>query len=125
MAAPSSRAARCRDGRAPRAPRAYSGMSPLSSIGAARPAAFSAPMSLAAVESFFDLHARKTTVARELRGGVSTFLTMAYILFDRARHRIRDDLLRGAGGVEGARRRSPSGHVHRRGGFRGVLCLRV
>jgi adenine/guanine/hypoxanthine permease len=38
-------------------------------------------MSLAAVESFFDLHARKTTVARELRGGVSTFLTMAYILF--------------------------------------------
>lgn len=36
---------------------------------------------LAAVESFFDLHARKTTVARERRGGLSTFLTMAYILF--------------------------------------------
>jgi adenine/guanine/hypoxanthine permease len=38
-------------------------------------------MSLAAVESFFALHARKITLARELRGGMSTFLTMAYILF--------------------------------------------
>ncbi len=38
-------------------------------------------MSFTAVESFFDLHARNTTVAREIRGGVSTFLTMAYILF--------------------------------------------
>jgi hypothetical protein len=54
-------------------------MSPLSSIGAARPAVFSAPISLAAVESFFDLHARKTTVARELRGGMSTFVTMLLV----------------------------------------------
>jgi adenine/guanine/hypoxanthine permease len=29
----------------------------------------------------FDLHGRNTTVARELRGGFATFLTMAYILF--------------------------------------------
>src|SRR4029453_9630443 len=81
MAAPPSRAARCRDGRAPRAPRTDSGMSPLSSIEVARPAVFSARLSLAAVESFFALHARKITLARELRGGMSTFLTMAYILF--------------------------------------------
>ena len=31
--------------------------------------------------SAFDLAARKTTVATEVRGGVTTFLTMAYILF--------------------------------------------
>ena len=30
---------------------------------------------------FFELEARGTTVAREVRGGVATFLTMAYILF--------------------------------------------
>src|SRR6187551_1524429 len=30
---------------------------------------------------FFDLQARGTTVAREVRGGITTFLTMAYILF--------------------------------------------
>ena len=29
----------------------------------------------------FDLHGRGTTAAREIRGGVATFLTMAYILF--------------------------------------------
>ena len=29
----------------------------------------------------FDLHGRGTTTAREVRGGVTTFLTMAYILF--------------------------------------------
>jgi len=29
----------------------------------------------------FDLEARGTTVAREVRGGTATFLTMAYILF--------------------------------------------
>ena len=29
----------------------------------------------------FDLHGRGTTVAREVRGGLTTFLTMAYILF--------------------------------------------
>ena len=29
----------------------------------------------------FDLHGRGTTVAREARGGITTFLTMAYILF--------------------------------------------
>ena len=29
----------------------------------------------------FDLHARGTTTAREVRGGFATFLTMAYILF--------------------------------------------
>src|SRR5919112_4050042 len=29
----------------------------------------------------FDLHGRGTTVAREVRGGITTFLTMAYILF--------------------------------------------
>ena len=32
------------------------------------------------LDSFFDLSGRKTTVARELRGAVATFLTMAYIL---------------------------------------------
>jgi adenine/guanine/hypoxanthine permease len=31
--------------------------------------------------TFFELDRRNTTVARELRGGVATFLTMAYILF--------------------------------------------
>jgi AGZA family xanthine/uracil permease-like MFS transporter len=31
--------------------------------------------------NFFELDRRGTTVARELRGGVATFLTMAYILF--------------------------------------------
>jgi adenine/guanine/hypoxanthine permease len=31
--------------------------------------------------SFFELQARGTTVAREVRGGTATFLTMAYILF--------------------------------------------
>src|SRR5215212_11430160 len=30
---------------------------------------------------WFELRARGTTVARELRGAVATFLTMAYILF--------------------------------------------
>ena len=30
---------------------------------------------------FFELRARKTTVGREVRGAVTTFLTMAYILF--------------------------------------------
>jgi len=30
---------------------------------------------------FFELEARGTTVAREVRGGAATFLTMAYILF--------------------------------------------
>ena len=30
---------------------------------------------------FFDLEARRTTVTREVRGGITTFLTMAYILF--------------------------------------------
>jgi AGZA family xanthine/uracil permease-like MFS transporter len=34
--------------------------------------------------SFFDLAGRQTTVAREIRGGVATFLTMAYILFANA-----------------------------------------
>jgi AGZA family xanthine/uracil permease-like MFS transporter len=29
----------------------------------------------------FELEARRTTVAREIRGGIATFLTMAYILF--------------------------------------------
>jgi adenine/guanine/hypoxanthine permease len=29
----------------------------------------------------FNLHARGTTIAREVRGGIATFLTMAYILF--------------------------------------------
>src|SRR5512134_1947545 len=29
----------------------------------------------------FDLQARRTTTAREVRGGIATFLTMAYILF--------------------------------------------
>jgi adenine/guanine/hypoxanthine permease len=32
------------------------------------------------VTRFFDLDARQTTVAREVRGGLATFLTMAYIL---------------------------------------------
>src|SRR3954468_22831612 len=32
------------------------------------------------VPDFFDLRARQSTPARELRGGVATFLTMAYIL---------------------------------------------
>jgi len=38
-------------------------------------------MSFAAVESFFDVHAKNTTIVREVRGGVATFLTMGYILF--------------------------------------------
>jgi AGZA family xanthine/uracil permease-like MFS transporter len=33
------------------------------------------------VSDFFQLAARKTTVAREVRGGLATFLAMAYILF--------------------------------------------
>lgn len=33
------------------------------------------------LRSFFELDARKSTVARELRGAAATFLTMAYILF--------------------------------------------
>jgi len=33
------------------------------------------------IESLFALLARGTTVSRELRGAVATFLTMAYILF--------------------------------------------
>ncbi len=33
------------------------------------------------LDRWFDLRARDTTVARELRGAVATFLTMAYILF--------------------------------------------
>jgi AGZA family xanthine/uracil permease-like MFS transporter len=33
------------------------------------------------LERWFELRARNTTVARELRGAVATFLTMAYILF--------------------------------------------
>jgi adenine/guanine/hypoxanthine permease len=32
------------------------------------------------VTAFFDLAGRKTTIAREVRGGLATFLTMAYIL---------------------------------------------
>lgn len=35
----------------------------------------------AAARSFFELDARGTTAAREVRGGATTFLTMAYILF--------------------------------------------
>jgi len=34
-----------------------------------------------ALESLFHLQARGTTLAREVRGGLATFLTMAYILF--------------------------------------------
>jgi AGZA family xanthine/uracil permease-like MFS transporter len=33
------------------------------------------------LDRYFDLTARGSTVARELRGAVATFLTMAYILF--------------------------------------------
>lgn len=33
------------------------------------------------LNSIFDLHGRGTTVTREVRGGATTFLTMAYILF--------------------------------------------
>ena len=33
------------------------------------------------MSDFFELRARKTTVGREVRGAVATFLTMAYILF--------------------------------------------
>src|SRR5690349_20478237 len=33
------------------------------------------------VERFFELRERHSTVGRELRGAVATFLTMAYILF--------------------------------------------
>ena len=38
-------------------------------------------MTRAGLRIYFDLHGRGTTVAREVRGGVATFLTMAYILF--------------------------------------------
>ena len=34
-----------------------------------------------AMESLFHLQERGTTLAREARGGLTTFLTMAYILF--------------------------------------------
>src|SRR3954464_643 len=33
------------------------------------------------LDRFFELRARNTTVGRELRGAIATFLTMAYILF--------------------------------------------
>jgi AGZA family xanthine/uracil permease-like MFS transporter len=36
------------------------------------------------IERFFHLRERNTTLAREVRGGVATFLTMAYILFANA-----------------------------------------
>lgn len=36
---------------------------------------------MAAIARLFELDSRQTTVAREVRGGVATFLTMAYILF--------------------------------------------
>jgi AGZA family xanthine/uracil permease-like MFS transporter len=37
-------------------------------------------MSANALSRFFELEARQSTVAREFRGAVATFLTMAYIL---------------------------------------------
>ena len=37
------------------------------------------------LESLFHLRERKTTIAREVRGGFATFLTMAYILFVNAK----------------------------------------
>jgi AGZA family xanthine/uracil permease-like MFS transporter len=36
---------------------------------------------MATVSSFFEIDSRRSTIARELRGGLATFLTMAYILF--------------------------------------------
>ncbi len=36
---------------------------------------------MSALATFFELDRRNTTVGRELRGGLATFLTMAYILF--------------------------------------------
>jgi AGZA family xanthine/uracil permease-like MFS transporter len=36
---------------------------------------------MSALGSFFQLEARSTTVGREVRGGLATFMTMAYILF--------------------------------------------
>src|SRR3954451_2756722 len=36
---------------------------------------------MSSLESFFHLRERGSTVGRELRGAVATFLTMAYILF--------------------------------------------
>lgn len=44
------------------------------------------------MSDFFQLHTRGTTIARELRGAIATFLTMAYILF------VNPDIL-AAGGV--------------------------
>src|SRR6476661_885001 len=44
-----------------------------------------------AIDRQFHLAARRTTVARELRGALATFLTMAYILFANA------DILHDAG----------------------------
>src|SRR3954470_19124580 len=35
---------------------------------------------MSALARYFDFTARRTTLARELRGGLATFLTMAYIL---------------------------------------------
>ena len=53
----------------------------------------------AALESLFQLQARGSTLAREVRGGLATFLTMAYILF------ANPSILSGAGiPAESARR---------------------
>jgi AGZA family xanthine/uracil permease-like MFS transporter len=38
-------------------------------------------MSVNAISRFFEIDARQSTIAREFRGAVATFLTMAYILF--------------------------------------------
>src|SRR5207244_5727628 len=43
------------------------------------------------IERLFHLRARGSTVARELRGAIATFLTMAYILF------VNPRILAGAG----------------------------
>ena len=37
-------------------------------------------MAASAISRFFELESRQTTVVREFRGAVATFLTMAYIL---------------------------------------------
>src|SRR4051812_21253943 len=45
------------------------------------------------ISEFFELRQRNTTISRELRGAVATFLTMAYILF------VNPDILAGATGM--------------------------
>ena len=60
-----------------------------------------APEERGALDRFFELTARRTTVAREVRGGVTTFVAMAYIIL------LNPIILGGARDVTGARLSMP------------------